>query len=50
MLNTFRYIVYNLENPIAAINTTENILNKVNSLEIFPYWGALIIAVNQLDF
>ena len=40
MLNTFKYIAYNLENPIAAINTVQNIKNKINSLDIFPYRGA----------
>lgn len=35
------YILYNLCNPIAAINYMENIKNKINSLNLFPYRGAI---------
>ena len=45
MLDNFRYIAYQLGNPIAAINiaainTVKNIKNKIYSLDFFPYRGA----------
>lgn len=40
LINNYFYIFYNLCNHIAAINHIENILNKINSLDYFPYRGA----------
>ena len=35
----YKYITYKLCNYIAAVNITENIQNKINSLDILPYRG-----------
>ena len=40
MQDISNYIAYRMCNPIAAINTVQNIKNKINSLDIFPYRGA----------
>lgn len=37
----FSYIKYDLQNPITAVNYIGNIRNKINSLDYFPYRGAI---------
>ena len=37
----FSYIKYDLQNPITAVNYIGNMRNKINSLDYFPYRGAI---------
>ena len=43
----FSYIKYDLQSPITAINYIGNIRNKINSLDYFPYRGAIYSTNNN---
>lgn len=43
------YIAETLKSPIAALNIVNNIQNGVDNLADFPYMGALLSSVTDID-
>lgn len=41
------YIKYNLQSPITAVNYIESMKKKINSLDYFPYRGAIYSTNNN---